>query len=411
MTDLTDRLQRILGRAATPQPAAAPGPRIEEAVDGEWRENAKGRCFVAQARYALDHRHGDAQLREALWQGPQLLEAADLPHSDMERLLLLDTETTGLGRDVGTVAFLVGVGSFEGDRFTVRQYFMGDHDDELALLAELEHELARRDTLVTFNGVTFDWPLLENRYLYNALLAPAIAGHLDLLRWSRSLWRNVLPSCALSALEPALLGVRRAQEDVPGHLIPQLYYEYLRTGNAAPLAGVFYHNLIDVVSMASLLGRIAATVSAPAERAPELDDPVAVGRLHERLGRIDEALAIYAAAAACGDAVQAARARDHQGLLLKRLGRFDEAAGVWAAQLDGPSPTPTIELAKHLEHRQRDYAAAREVVQHGLLLVQAGQIEHPWPDDLLHDLAHRLDRLERRLARAIGRAQADQEST
>jgi hypothetical protein len=411
MTDLADRLQRLLGTAAAPQPRAAPGPRIDQAVDGVWRENAEGRCFVAQARYALDYRHGDLSLREALEQGPRLLQAAGLPHVDMERLLFIDTETTGLGRDVGTVAFLVGVGGFEGDWFTVRQYFMGDHDDELALLAELEQELARRDTLVTFNGTTFDWPLLENRYLYNALPAPAIQGHLDLLRWSRSLWRNVLPSCALSALEPAMLGVRRAQEDVPGYLIPQLYYDYLRTGNAAPLAGVFYHNLMDVVSMASLLTRVAATINTPAERAPELDDPVAVGRLHERLGRIGEALAVYAAAAACGDAQRAAQAHDHQGLLLKRLGRFEEAAAVWAMQLEGPSPTPTIELAKHLEHRQRDYAAAREVVQHGLLLVQAGQIEHPWPDDLLQDLTHRLGRLERRLARAVGRAQADQEST
>ena len=372
MTDLTDRLQRLVGPAATPQPGAAPGLGIEEVVDGVWRENAEGRYFVAQARYALDYRHGDTPLRDALRQGPRLLEAARLPHGEMERLLFIDTETTGLGRDVGTVAFLVGVGSFEGDWFTVRQYFMGDHDDELALLSELEQELARRDTLVTFNGTTFDWPLLANRYLYNALPMPSISGHLDLLRWSRSLWRQVLPSCALSALEPAMLGVRRTQDDVPGYLIPQLYYDYLRTGNAAPLAGVFYHNLLDVVSMASLLARIAATVSTPAERAPELDDPVAVGRLHERLGRADEALAVYAAAAACGDAQWAAQARDHQGALLKRLGRFDEAAAVWAAQLDGPSPTPTIELAKHLEHRQRDYAAAHAVVQRGLALVQAG---------------------------------------
>ncbi len=401
--DLTERLRRLVGEPEErPRRIAAATP-IEELVGGQWIENAQGRCLLASARYAPEHRQGSAELRAALEEGPSLLALAGLAAPDdaaaMERLLFLDTETTGLGRDAGTVAFLVGVGSYEHGWFSVRQYFMSDYDDELALLDELECEIARRPTLVTFNGAGFDWPLLANRYLYNGLPPPELAGHLDLLRWSRALWRNVLPSCALSSLERAVLGVVRAQEDVPGYLIPQLYYDYLRSGVAAPLAGVFYHNLMDVVSMVALLATVARSLAQAAGPRDVPHDPLAVGRLHERLGRTEDALLAYAAAADGADAARAAAAWDSHSLLLKRLGRVEEAAAVWGRQLDGPSPTPVVELAKYLEHRQRDYAAAHAVVLQGIAALKAGRMRTPWPQDLLAELQHRLDRLERRLQR------------
>ncbi|MEN6480229.1 MAG: ribonuclease H-like domain-containing protein [Anaerolineales bacterium] len=397
--DLIDRLRRIAGEPGErPRRARASTP-IDELVGGQWIENEHGRCLLASARFALDHRHGHTALRVALDDGPGLLALAGLD-GDLERLLFLDTETTGLGRDAGTVAFLVGVGSYDEGWFTVRQYFMDDVDDELALLGELEGELARRPTLVTFNGTGFDWPLLVNRYLFNGWPPPTLAGHLDLLRWSRSLWRNVLPSCALSALEGSILGVTRSQEDVPGYLIPQLYYDYLRTGDARPLEGVFYHNLMDVLSMACLLARVARSLAVAQALEPQAPhDPLAVGRLHERLGRNEEALAAYAAAAQSAAPTLAAAAWDCHSLLLKRLGRLDEAAAVWRQHLDGPSATPVIELAKYLEHRERDYAAAREIVLRGMAAVEAGRICTPWPAELLAELAHRLERLERRLSR------------
>ncbi len=399
MSSLFDRLRRLttpLPNEAIPQRRSAP---IDELVGGEWIDHAEGRCLRADARYALDHRHGDIDLRTALESSTVLLRAAELGATSPEQLLFLDTETTGLGRDVGTFAFLVGVGSFDGQTFEARQYFVADPDDEPALLHELERELARRPTLVTFNGVGFDWPLLSNRYAYHGQPAPALDGHLDLLRWSRALWRYVLPSCALSALEREVLGVERTSEDVPGYLIPQLYYDYLRTGYAQPLAGVFYHNLMDVISMACLLARISMQMSLQPEPAEAPRDLLAIGRLHERLGRHEEALEAYAAAGQDDNTRVAAEGWDRYGLLLKRLGRSDEAAVVWTAHLDGPSPVPIVELAKHLEHRERDHAGARQVVLRGLARVQTGEIAHPWPGELLADLQHRLERLERRLGR------------
>ncbi|NLX36366.1 MAG: ribonuclease H-like domain-containing protein [Chloroflexi bacterium] len=403
MSSLFDRLLR-LGPVPDRSPQRRPVVPLSEMVGGAWIENTAGRCLRADARFALDYAHGDLCLRAATEVGATLLKAAGMGEVSTSSLLFLDTETTGLGRDAGTFAFLIGLGSFDGTIFEVRQYFAEEPDDEPAMLRELEGELGQRATLVTFNGVGFDWPLLENRFRYHGLQPPELEGHLDLLRWSRALWRHVLPSCALSSLERQVLGVARTGEDVPGYLIPQLYYDYLRTGNVQPLVGVFYHNLMDVMSMACLMARVSSQMGLEPEPSETPCDLLAIGRLHERLGNHAEARAAYTAATRSPDLRIAAEGWDRYGLLLKRLGRNDEAAMVWSERLEGPSPVPFIELAKHLEHRERDHAAARDVVLRGLARLERGEIDHPWPDDLWNDLNYRLDRLERRLGRSASSA-------
>ena len=166
--------------------------------------------------------------------------------------MFLDTETTGLAGGAGTAAFLIGVGWVEGERFHVRQYFMRDYHEEAALLHGLADELARFESLVTFNGKMFDVPLLDARFRLNRARFPlGDAPHLDLLHPARRLWKARLESCRLQSLEAALMGLRR-HGDIPGEEIPQIYFDFVRRRDARKLARVFDHNRQDIVSLAAL---------------------------------------------------------------------------------------------------------------------------------------------------------------
>ena len=166
----------------------------------------------------------------------------------------LDTETTGLAGGTGTCAFLVGVGRITPEGFRVRQFFMRDYCEEASLLDALARHLAPFRVLITYNGRTFDQPLLETRYRLNRSRPPfGKLEHLDLLYGARRLWKLRYETCRLVDLENQVLGFER-QGDVPGALIPYLYFEYLRTGRAARLLPVFHHNATDILTLACLTG-------------------------------------------------------------------------------------------------------------------------------------------------------------
>ncbi|MBC7235566.1 MAG: ribonuclease H-like domain-containing protein, partial [Chloroflexi bacterium] len=312
------------------------------------------------------------------------------PPLNPERLLFLDAETTGLGRGAGTYAFLIGLGSFVGGEFCIRQYFMPDYDSESALLELVAEELAAHDGLASFNGWTFDWPILQTRFLLARRPLPCSGEpHLDLLPLSRRLWRRMLPSCALASLEAGVLAVEREEQDVPSYLIPALYQDYVRLGRTRPIARIFYHNLLDLLSMVTLTARAGALLANPqAERARPFCDDLALGRMYESLGHHEEAIAAY----------RRAGQEAHRSLsfLLKRLGRYEEAMDIWRAQLGGREIYPYVELAKQYEHRLHDLEKARDMVIQALQRLEA----HTAGDDARarrRELEHRLARLTRRL--------------
>ena len=183
-------------------------------------------------------------------------------------LISLDTETTGLGSSAGTVAFLIGVGRWVGADFVTSQLLMADHADEPALLEALDARIPADGWLVTYNGRTFDWPLLETRYRMYGRRAPAHAGHLDLLPIARGVWKHRLPDARLASVEAAVAGVRR-HEDVPGAMIPDRFFGWLRSGRAELLEDVLDHNREDVVSLGRLLGVMAEVLADPIRRRSE----------------------------------------------------------------------------------------------------------------------------------------------
>jgi len=283
----------------------------------------------------------------------------------------------------------------------VQQFFMRDYGEEPAQLTHLCECLERFDAVVSFNGRVFDMPLVETR-LALARIASPLAGtpHLDLLFPARRLWQGWLPSCALSTLEVHVLDVRRGSEDVPGYIIPSLYFDYLRTGDARPLVNVFWHNQQDILSMVTLAVRLAQALDMPHSGRLAGHELLGVARIYEDRGMTDESEGIYRAALqkempAAGTRLASRRL----AALYKRAGRRAEAATLWIAMLDDANPdTPVdayVELAKHYEWIDSDFARASEVTQRAIVWVRH------WQHGLarqhsLQELEHRLQRLQRK---------------
>lgn len=370
---------------------------VAELVGGRERATSHGSLLVARRDYQLQHSHGELLLRTALEASPEVFRLLGRrPAGDPApaRLLYLDTETTGLAGGTGTYAFLVGAGFFEADRFVLEQYFMRDLDEEPALLAALEALLADFDGVVTFNGRGFDLPLLETRFVLARRRWPDHLWHLDLLPPARRLWSFRLPDCRLATIETRVLGLDRI-DDVPGALIPSLYFRYLRSRRAEELRPVFEHNRLDVLSLVALTGWVARALSDPGglDLAPE--EYLGLGRLWEGLDA-ERGIECYRTALARGlGSPYRERVLLRLGLRAKREARWHEACRFWEAAISGDSGFhlgPWEELAKYYEHRCRDLAAAQRVTSLALAEARAQGA----PDAVGASLAHRLSRLRRR---------------
>lgn len=308
----------------------------------------------------------------------------------------LDLEATGL-HGAGVRAFLAAVGRVEGDGVRVRQFLLREPAAEPLFLSALLAELDGATAVVTYNGRTFDWPLLGDRCVACGLSArPPRLPHWDVLHAARRAWGQWLGGVELGRLEAALLGGDRAGEP-PGPLIPALYQAYLQ-GDRAALDGVRARNGRDVAALVGLTALLCASLAGRCRPG----DPAALlglGRTYEWAGEHERALACYRdAQRGTGAAARAAAAAAAR--VLKRLRRYDEAVPLWEVQRRGPVPSleAAVELAKFLEHRRRDPSAALTVVREALRTA-------PWLSSARRAaLEHRLRRLQRKVdARAVAR--------
>ncbi len=297
-----------------------------------------------------------------------------------------DTETTGLSGGAGSHIFLFGVGFRSSGRFVIEQVLLGDYPAEPEFLKCVDSLLARFKLIVSYNGRAFDSHLLATRFLMNRLPFDK-PGEVDLLYPARSMFRRVIGACSLSDIERDVLGVER-QLDVPGALIPGLYFEYLRTGNSGALVPVFAHHAEDIFSLYRLLMRMEALLSGPA---PDQEiDPYGTARLLARHGKEDSAVALLEHGAADELPGNAAR---YLASLYRRRGMHDRCAEVWSRQYHTHhSVRAGIELAKIYEHRLKDHRRALTLVSELIELAHST----PWREDL----GRRRERLLRRLERA-----------
>ncbi|HZY45310.1 MAG TPA: ribonuclease H-like domain-containing protein [Anaerolineae bacterium] len=406
-TDLRDRLRRLgvhKGAAnVTPKPKRK--SHLESLITGEVIETDYGPTFIHTERYAPDHVHGLRPLRELLDLPGSIaarLAGLDPEEMNLRRTVFIDTETTGLSGGTGTLAFVVGVGMFDDeDRFKLHQYFLRNPNEEAAMLLHLSETLDQYTSLVSFNGRGFDLPLLQTRFTL-ARMRPKIltAPHLDLLPPARRVWKGRYESCSLSTLEYHVLQVQREQADVSGALIPQMYFDYQRSGDASEMPRVMYHNALDILSMVSLSTHLIQLLARSTEAIEDSADLFALGKWAADRGELDRAELLLRQAIDRSDDLKIKNeARSRLASIYKQLDRRDQAIEVWQELAQHPashridlSITACIELAKHFEWQAIDLKRAIKWTQRGLKLAE------DFPDQLLlQELRHRSDRLERKL--------------
>ncbi len=323
-----------------------------------------------------------------------------LQHARPENLLFIDTETTGLAGGAGTYAFLVGIARCRQDSVTVKQYFLGDPGEEQTLYRDLLTELAGADAVVSYNGKSYDLPLIKNRCILNRLdYAWESLRHLDLLHSVRRLFKG-LDSYALGEVEARLLRFRR-ESDIPGALIPGLYFSAVREGDLARLLPVFQHNVMDLLSLIGITAVAAerfdpATPLASSELLPVI-------RTLSDLALYDQAERRCEGAPPPGVENGSSELARHRALMHKRRGDWPAAVRIWQEWIE-QSPQfaaePFDELAKYLEHRCGDYAGALQIVERAekQLVILLELHDHPghklWNQQFLRRKARLLHKLE-----------------
>jgi uncharacterized protein YprB with RNaseH-like and TPR domain len=400
MSDLQEQLDLLRRRiaridrkyAGPPRPPllSTPAERrperyfVEEWLSGQEVETPHGKHFETERLFERHRRHGSMDVLSLEEMPADLLGAistGEIPSSPPARWAFLDTETTGLAGGSGTYAFLVGVGRITPEGFRVRQFFMREHAEEPSLLAALAAHLAEFDVLVTYNGKTYDQPLLETRFRLTRARPPFDRmAHLDLLFGARRLFKLRFESCRLVDLENQVLGVER-QGDLPGEMIPYLYFEYLRTREAFRLVPIFHHNAMDILTLACLTFIVPCAFRSPQEtplrHGAEL---VGLGRWLRGAERLEEALELFrrAVQSGLGDALLFRTLWD-TAALEKKLGREAAAVAILADLSASPNPLRVpalVELAKFYEHRERNYAMALELTRTAIKLEDSSELRH-----------------------------------
>ena len=350
--------------------------QIQEWFPGHEIETEYGKHFETETFYARHRRHGSAELSELTELPCDLLETLshgavrDVPPAEWA---FLDTETTGLAGGTGTAAFLVGVGRITPEGFRVRQFFMRDYGEEASQLDALSRHLEPFRVLITYNGRVFDQPLLETRYRLNRARSPFTRfEHLDLLHGARRLWKLRFESCRLIELEQQILGFER-QGDVPGAMIPYIYFDYVRTGEMALLLPVFHHNAIDILTLACLTGIVPNAFKDPASAPLRHGSEMAgIARWLRDAGEMEQARTLFRRAVDAGlpDDILFRTLWDIAALE-RKLGCEEAALGVWNDLVASRNPfraRAMEELAKHCEHRAKDFTLALEWTRRALAL-------------------------------------------
>ena len=384
MESLSDKLKSLGVRVGannikSDKPARNEFP-IEQVIQGVDFSTNLGIVFVVEQFFPLDFRHGTESIFKNNISLDVLARWARKPHISLikpAQFIFLDTETTGLSGGTGTFVFMVGLGYQSDESFHLVQLFMRDPSQETAFLTALNHFINSFEVVVTFNGKSFDVPLLNTRHILNGFSSPFTEmEHIDILPLARRIWRNRLSNRALSNLEIEILGVERTQAEVPGWMIPELYFEYLRTGDARPLAGIFYHNANDILSLAGLFYYLAKMLGDPsADPALPGLDMAALARLYEEIEDLLMAAQLYERSLDQGLPRNFyLETLSRFALLYRRQGNWDGAIYLWKKAAEQEQIEACVELAKYYEHNQRDYIEAIKWTQIAIDLVVKLQV-------------------------------------
>jgi uncharacterized protein len=384
LENLRDRLNLMSGgewqerRREEEKRRASGDYEVERVLGGEIIGDDEAGFFLLRSEYPLEYRQGEIELGAAIESDAKHIafSAADpeLAGFDPYTTFFVDTETTGLMGGAGTTAFLIGAGYFTEDSFRLDQCFMRDYDDEEPMLAYLAERFAGCETVAGYNSKSFDLPLLRTRFIQNRL-PNRLEGvrHLDLVHVARRFWKRRLPDCTLGTVEREILGIER-HGDVPGHLIPQIWLDYLHTRDARPLEGVFYHHRMDILSLVSLTGWISRRLGMPEGSGfDHSEDRLSVVRLHFRQKQYEETLEHGLCFLEKEERGELRReCLEMLAMAAKRLRRHAEMQEHFELLLsEFPSNLMArLELAKHHEHHTGNLAEAEKLCHDAIALLE-----------------------------------------
>lgn len=368
MPSLLDRLNTLGIKKGNEVAAPQPKPKTVSMVNaiGETAksiENQMGNVVVVENQYLYGYQHGLIKFRDlinvdTIHKAGKLQSGGD----NLKKMIFLDTETTGLSGGTGTLAFLVGIARFDDEGLKLTQFLVEDPSEEQAMLLEFSNQTADVDAVITFNGKSFDMPLLKSRYVLNRMPVHfGEWGHLDLLHLSRRIWRQRLASRSLKDLEHEILHIPRSEDEVPGWLIPEIYFNYLRSGDASQIANVVYHNAMDIVSLAALYLAITQMLDEVlfSQKMHSLD-VFAIGQLYEDIGEIQKSITIYEYCIDLKDIEPSQKSEVYSRLakLYKKSANWEKARELWEKIGNNGNVEACIELAKYYEHEKRDVPTA-----------------------------------------------------
>mgnify|MGYP001548412667 CR=1 FL=1 len=372
-------------------------PRSIEELLPEGREilTPQGVSYAVEASFPATHFHGKFKVFQDADYGALLRLLSMEEKFDLERCVFMDTETTGLAGGAGTLAFMVGLGFYRDNDFWLYQGFLRDPSDEPGMLAYIDELLAGIDTVVTYNGKSFDVPLMHTRCVLNGF-GKVFDGmrHIDLLHLARKVWKHRLPSRNLGTVENEILGFFRSEEEVPGWMAPELYFDYQKTGDATGVVPVFYHNAMDILSLGVMLRVIAALVNDPyAVNSPGVD-LVSIARMYTDLKEYDRAIELYEKGIGHdlpADVYQDALMR--YAAIFKRQNETNKALSLWERAVELGSFDACEELAKYFEHQAKEYEVAMKWTNEGFSCVKRANLSKYQAHRVEGALQHRLERL------------------
>ncbi len=416
MSSIKSKLDALYGKAdpLPKQNDAKEDQAIADQLDAEIIETSFGRCLVRSRLFPATYVYGKRELGEFLNLQPTdfvfLGKDWSLEAMRAHNLAIVDTETTGLMGGAGTLAFLVGVGRWTANGFLIRQFFLRDPGEEYALLHLLAREWHGLSGLISYNGKSYDLPLLRNRFVLNRLQPPEYCPHLDLLHTVRRLWRHRWERCDLQSCEHHLLGFMR-DGDIPGHQIPELYFQFLRAREAGSLKRVFQHNVMDILTLVNVathaiepfrLSRSGNSVQANIDQVIRSVESLT---LYEHAERLYHHHLSQATPSEPGP-IMLRRAKN-----LRRINQIEKASEIYENLIRHSGhfyAKAYIEWAKVLEHHKRDLAGALQVVERALEIIDRLQ---ELSDSVHHQDINDLNKRNKRLKRKLERNLAGDRST
>jgi uncharacterized protein len=367
---------------------------------GNISKNKNGTFITVKKRYPLSYIHGGislGKLLETSRDNISLLMAKDNDYSDISNALFIDTETTGLSGGAGTVAFLIGTGFFDNDMFVVKQFFMRDYDEENALLTAFNELLSGYSMIVTFNGKAFDWNLILSRFIFNRI-KPSINEpvNIDLLYPARRIWKNKLENCRLINLEEKILGEFR-DDDIPGELIPSMYFNYIENRDTVEIKKIFHHNRLDILSMVSLLKKLCSMIERPFEKTDGNHELLGAGRIFEFNEEYDISIECLEKCLHSKNGYIRQTATRRLSYMYKKKQDYQKAVKHWKGMISqnrNLSMFPVIELAKYYEHKEKNPGKALDIVKGA---VRTGLLMENRNKTYFYDIKKRIARLEKKL--------------